>query len=107
MMAHKADTALKLFDSAEAIDIPGSSQMPSPNRIVLACAGSGKTTSIMRDACDDDARSAALVTYTINGAEVLRKVACAHAGATSELTLPKTVERPAALRAILGRAPGS
>ncbi|MBN8959245.1 MAG: AAA family ATPase [Rhizobiales bacterium] len=47
---------------------------------MLACAGSGKTTSIIRDACDDDARSAALITYTINGAGELRKEAYAHAG---------------------------
>jgi DNA helicase-2/ATP-dependent DNA helicase PcrA len=55
--------------------------MPSPNRIVLACAGSGKTTSIVRDACGDTARSAALITYTINGASELTKAAYAHAHA--------------------------
>jgi DNA helicase-2/ATP-dependent DNA helicase PcrA len=41
--------------------------MLSPNRVILACAGSGKTTTIVRDACGDPARSAALITYTING----------------------------------------
>jgi DNA helicase-2/ATP-dependent DNA helicase PcrA len=55
--------------------------MPSPNRIVLACAGSGKTTNIVRDACGDTARRSALITYTINGAGELTKAAYAHAGA--------------------------
>ncbi|TXI08185.1 MAG: hypothetical protein E6Q76_07625 [Rhizobium sp.] len=56
--------------------------MPSPNRVVLACAGSGKTTGIARDACGDGGRRSALITYTINGAGELTKAAYAvHAGA--------------------------
>lgn len=50
--------------------------MPSDNRIILACAGSGKSTSIVDDACADTSRKAALVTYTINGASELSKIAC-------------------------------
>jgi DNA helicase-2/ATP-dependent DNA helicase PcrA len=50
--------------------------MPSANRIILACAGSGKTTAIVDDACGDASRKAALITYTINGADELVKIAC-------------------------------
>jgi DNA helicase II / ATP-dependent DNA helicase PcrA len=50
--------------------------MPYNNRIVLACAGSGKTTSIVDEACADVGRRSALITYTINGAGELSK--CAH-----------------------------
>jgi DNA helicase-2/ATP-dependent DNA helicase PcrA len=50
--------------------------MPSANRIILACAGSGKTTTIVDDACTDSSRKAALITYTINGADELVKIAC-------------------------------
>lgn len=55
--------------------------MPSPNRIILACAGSGKTTGIIHEACNDAGRRSALITYTINGAGELTKAAYAHAGA--------------------------
>ncbi|MBR1177084.1 AAA family ATPase [Bradyrhizobium sp. KB893862 SZCCT0404] len=63
--------------------------MPSPNRVVLACAGSGKTTSIARDACGDAGRRSALITYTINGAGELTKAAyAAHAGSVpSHITI--------------------
>jgi DNA helicase-2/ATP-dependent DNA helicase PcrA len=50
--------------------------MPSANRIILACAGSGKSTTIVDDACSDPSRKAALITYTINGADELVKIAC-------------------------------
>jgi DNA helicase II / ATP-dependent DNA helicase PcrA len=50
--------------------------MPSANRIILACAGSGKTTTIVDDACTDASRKAALITYTINGTDELVKIAC-------------------------------
>lgn len=49
--------------------------MPFNNRIILACAGSGKTTSIVDEACVDNRRRSALVTYTINGAGELSKIA--------------------------------
>lgn len=48
----------------------------SANRIILACAGSGKSTTIVDDACGDASRKAALITYTINGADELVKIAC-------------------------------
>ncbi len=50
--------------------------MPSANRIILACAGSGKTTTIVDDVCADASRKAALITYTINGTDELVKIAC-------------------------------
>jgi len=49
--------------------------MPSDNQIIIAAAGSGKTTAIINDACQDTARTAALITYTINGRNELRKKA--------------------------------
>ena len=52
--------------------------MPSPNRVILASAGSGKTTAIVRDACGDPVRSAALITYTINGSGELSRAAYEH-----------------------------
>lgn len=52
--------------------------MLSPNRIILACAGSGKTTTIVRDACGDPVRSAALITYTINGSGELSRATYDH-----------------------------
>jgi DNA helicase II / ATP-dependent DNA helicase PcrA len=50
--------------------------MPSANRVILACAGSGKTTTIVDDACTDASRKAALITYTVNGTDELVKIAC-------------------------------
>ncbi|MGN8119682.1 UvrD-helicase domain-containing protein [Labrys sp. 22185] len=41
--------------------------MPSANRIILASAGSGKTTNLVTEASADAASRAALVTYTLNG----------------------------------------
>ncbi len=41
--------------------------MPLPNSIILASAGSGKTTEIVTQACSNESDRAALVTYTING----------------------------------------
>lgn len=41
--------------------------MPSANRIVLASAGSGKTTTVVQEACGDEATRSALITYTLNG----------------------------------------
>ena len=49
--------------------------MPYSNRIVLACAGSGKTTLIVDEACTETDCRSALVTYTINGAGELSKTA--------------------------------
>jgi DNA helicase II / ATP-dependent DNA helicase PcrA len=55
--------------------------MQSHNRIVLACAGSGKTTALVRDACGDPVRSAALITYTINGSSELSRATYDHSHA--------------------------
>jgi len=41
--------------------------MPLFNRIVVAAAGSGKTTTIVEHACADDAKRTAVITYTNNG----------------------------------------
>ena len=46
--------------------------MPSPNRIVLASAGSGKTTTIVSEATQDRSVRSALVTYTNNSETELR-----------------------------------
>lgn len=46
--------------------------MPSDNLIVVATAGSGKTTKAVRLACEDKSKRTALVTYTNNGLEELR-----------------------------------
>lgn len=51
--------------------------MQSPNQIILACAGSGKTTSIVRDATGAG-KTAALVTYTINGSNELARTVYDH-----------------------------
>ena len=47
--------------------------MPSPNRIVVATAGSGKTTGIAAEACAYTGGRTALITYTINGVDELRE----------------------------------
>lgn len=41
--------------------------MPLDNRIIVASAGSGKTTLIVDDACDLPVKRAAMITYTNNG----------------------------------------
>lgn len=41
--------------------------MPSPNRVILASAGSGKTTTIVREAGGDVEIRSYLITYTNNG----------------------------------------
>jgi DNA helicase-2/ATP-dependent DNA helicase PcrA len=46
--------------------------MPSNNRIVIAAAGSGKTTSIIRDAYDAAGQPSALITYTIENSSEIR-----------------------------------
>ncbi len=45
--------------------------MPSDNRVILASAGSGKTTTIVGEAGKDTETHAQLITYTINGREEL------------------------------------
>ena len=43
--------------------------MPSDNRVIIASAGSGKTSTIVDEACGDTTRQAAMITYTNNGRE--------------------------------------
>lgn len=46
--------------------------MPSANRIIVASAGSGKTTRIVRDAAEAKGERSALITYTNNSTAELR-----------------------------------
>lgn len=46
--------------------------MPLDNRIIIASAGSGKTTSIVEDACDAPDCHSALITYTRNNTSEIR-----------------------------------
>ncbi|MED5549260.1 MAG: UvrD-helicase domain-containing protein [Pseudomonadota bacterium] len=55
--------------------------MRSPDTIILASAGSGKTTHIVDTACADNSGCAALVTYTINGKGEFSKKAYEQFGA--------------------------
>lgn len=57
------------------------SAVPSANRIVLASAGSGKTTGIVQEACGDAKGRSALITYTLNGRGELSDKAYEHFGA--------------------------
>lgn len=45
------------------------SNMPSDNRVIMASAGSGKTSTIVDEACGDTSRQTAIITYTNNGCE--------------------------------------
>ena len=46
--------------------------MPSPNKIIIASAGSGKTTSIVAEAGNNAEKKCALITYTNNNTVELR-----------------------------------
>lgn len=46
--------------------------MPSNNRIILASAGSGKTTSLIDDACDSPNARSAIIAYTTNNTSEVR-----------------------------------
>jgi DNA helicase II / ATP-dependent DNA helicase PcrA len=48
--------------------------MPSINRIIICAAGGGKTTTIVREACEESGSRCALITYTRNNEqEISRK----------------------------------
>lgn len=49
--------------------------MPSPNQIIIASAGSGKTTSIVSEAGNANDERCALITFTNNNTEELREKA--------------------------------
>tara|TARA_R110000787_G_scaffold248041_4_gene353612 strand:- start:931 stop:2010 length:1080 start_codon:yes stop_codon:yes gene_type:complete len=55
--------------------------MPSPNKIILAAAGSGKTASIVDEAFQHEGGRVALVTYTINGTDEFSRKAYERHGA--------------------------
>ena len=50
-------------------------KMPSPNKIIIASAGSGKTTSIIAEAGNSTEKKCALITYTNNNTAELREKA--------------------------------
>ena len=45
----------------------------SENRVVIACAGSGKTTRLVKEALTNRSRRIAIVTYTNNNAKEISK----------------------------------
>jgi DNA helicase II / ATP-dependent DNA helicase PcrA len=47
--------------------------MPSTNRVIISAAGSGKTTKIVQEAISNPNKKIALVTYTINNVNEIRK----------------------------------
>ncbi len=47
--------------------------MPSNNRIIICAAGGGKTTSIVREACDLQGTRCALITYTNNNEQEIHR----------------------------------
>ena len=57
------------------------SSVPSPNRVLLSAAGSGKTTLLVRQALERPGRRIAIVTYTLENLEEIRRSFEAHAGA--------------------------
>jgi DNA helicase-2/ATP-dependent DNA helicase PcrA len=58
--------------------------MPSPNRVILASAGSGKTTWIAGEAESLSPAKTHLVTYTLNGVQELSDSVCATNGVVPE-----------------------
>lgn len=46
--------------------------MPSASRVIIAAAGGGKTTRIVREAIEESTRKVALVTYTLNNVKVMQ-----------------------------------
>jgi len=57
------------------------SSVPSPNRVLLSAAGSGKTTLLVRQALERPGRRIAIVTYTLENLEEIRRSFEVHAGA--------------------------
>lgn len=45
--------------------------MPLPSRVIIAAAGGGKTTRIVREAIAEPSRKVALITYTLNNVKVI------------------------------------
>lgn len=62
--------------------------MPSQNKIIVAAAGSGKTTTIIQDAGSDPDCSSLMITYTVNGRdELIKKAYEEYAHVPSHLTI--------------------
>ncbi|WP_414486523.1 UvrD-helicase domain-containing protein [Stenotrophomonas maltophilia] len=57
------------------------SSVLSPNRVLLSAAGSGKTTLLVRQALERPQRRIAIVTYTLENLEEIRRSFEVHAGA--------------------------
>ena len=57
------------------------SSVLSPNRVLLSAAGSGKTTLLVRQALERPQRRIAMLTYTLENLEEIRRSFEAHAGA--------------------------
>jgi DNA helicase-2/ATP-dependent DNA helicase PcrA len=55
--------------------------VPSPNQVLLSAAGSGKTTMLVRQALARPARRIAILTYTLENLEEIRRAFEHHAGA--------------------------
>ena len=67
MNQNKTDCALTMFETDQQWDAPGYIRMPlSENRVVIACAGSGKTTRLVNESLASRDRRIAIVTYTNN-----------------------------------------
>lgn len=57
------------------------SSVPSPNLVLLSAAGSGKTTLLVRQALERPGRRIAIVTYTLENLDEIRRSFEVHAGA--------------------------
>lgn len=62
------------------------SNVPSPNRVLLSAAGSGKTTLLVRQALERPLRRIAIVTYTLENLEEIRRSFEMHAGAVPRMS---------------------
>ena len=64
------------------------SSVPSPNQVLLSAAGSGKTTLLVRQALARSHRRIAILTYTLENLEEIRRAFERHVGAVpSHVTL--------------------
>ena len=56
------------------------SSVPSPNQVLLSAAGSGKTTMLVRQSLARPQRRIAILTYTLENLEEIRRAFERHAG---------------------------
>lgn len=64
--------------------------MPSVNRIVVAAAGAGKTTHIVRSSSEDEEIKCLIVTYTINNEEEIKRKFALEIGCVPKNVVVKT-----------------